>query len=97
MESIGTALKELEKGGYLVRKRVRGADGRMNDTEYNFYEEPIRQTEEQPEESDDGQSGTEEQMCIRDRPPTFTCIRFQGKCLPCITMKRGSRRCFIRW
>ena len=29
--------------------------------------------------------------------PTFTCIRFQGKCLPCITMKRGSRRCFIRW
>lgn len=23
-ESIGTALKELEKGGYLVRKRVRG-------------------------------------------------------------------------
>ena len=61
VESIGTALKELEKGGYLVRKRVRGADGRMNDTEYNFYEEPIRQTEEQPEESDDGQSGTEEQ------------------------------------
>ena len=46
VESIGTALKELEKGGYLVRKRVRGADGRMNDTEYNFYEEPIRQTEE---------------------------------------------------
>lgn len=43
-----------------MRKRVRGADGRMNDTEYNFYEEPIRQTEEQPEESDDGQSGTEE-------------------------------------
>lgn len=31
VESIGTALKELEKGGYLVRKRVRGADGRMND------------------------------------------------------------------
>ena len=56
VESIGTALKELEKSGYLVRKRVRGADGRMNDTEYNFYEEPIRQTEE----SDDGRSGTEE-------------------------------------
>ena len=42
-ESIGTALKELEKGGYLVRKRVRGIDGRMSDTEYNFYEEPVRQ------------------------------------------------------
>ena len=60
VESIGTALKELEKGGYLVRKRVRGADGRMSDTEYNFYEEPVQQMEEQPEESDDGQSGTEE-------------------------------------
>jgi len=59
-ESIGTALKELEKGGYLVRKRVRGADGRMSDTEYNFYEEPVQQMEEQPEESDDGQSGREE-------------------------------------
>ena len=58
--TVNTLIKELEKGGYLVRKRVRGADGRMNDTEYNFYEEPIRQTEEQPEESDDGQSGTEE-------------------------------------
>ena len=58
VESIGTALKELEKGGYLVRKRVRGADGRMNDTEYNFYEEPIRQPEEQPEESDDGNIGS---------------------------------------
>ena len=59
-ESIGTALKELEKGGYLVRKRVRGADGRMSDTEYNFYEEPVRQMEEPSEGSDDGQSGTEE-------------------------------------
>lgn len=49
-ESIGTALKELEKGGYLVRKRVRGADGRMSDTEYNFYEEPVQQMEEQSEE-----------------------------------------------
>ena len=60
VESIGTALKELEKGGYLVRKRARGADGRMNDTEYNFYEEPVQQMEEQSEESDDGQSGAEE-------------------------------------
>ena len=59
-ESIGTALKELEKGGYLVRKRVRGIDGRMSDTEYNFYEEPVRQMEEPSEGSDDGQSGTEE-------------------------------------
>ena len=58
-ESIGTALKELEKGGYLVRKRVRGIDGRMSDTEYNFYEEPVRQMEEPSEGSDDGQSGTE--------------------------------------
>ena len=48
--SLSLALKELEKGGYLVRKRVRGADGRMSDTEYNFYEEPVQQMEEQPEE-----------------------------------------------
>lgn len=39
---------------------MRGIDGRMSDTEYNFYEEPVRQMEEPSEGSDDGQSGTEE-------------------------------------
>ena len=42
VESIGTALKELENRGYLVRSRVRDEKGRIKDTEYIIYETPNR-------------------------------------------------------
>ena len=40
VDSIGTALKELEKTGYLVRNRLRDEKGRIMDTEYIIYETP---------------------------------------------------------
>ena len=40
VDSIGTALKDLEKAGYLVRNRVRDSRGRITDTEYTIYEYP---------------------------------------------------------
>ena len=40
VDSIGTALKELEKRGYLVRRRIRGSNGRLADVEYVIYETP---------------------------------------------------------
>ena len=40
VDSIGTALKELETRGYLVRKRLRDGKGRIMDTEYVIYETP---------------------------------------------------------
>ena len=40
VDSIGTALKELEKTGYLVRNKVRDARGRITNTEYIVYEYP---------------------------------------------------------
>ena len=40
LEAIGTALKELERAGYMVRNQLRGANGRITDTEYIIYERP---------------------------------------------------------
>ena len=40
VDAIGSALKELEKCGYLVRNRLRDAKGRITDTEYIIYERP---------------------------------------------------------
>ena len=40
VDSIGTALKELETRGYLVRTRLRDGKGRIMDTEYVIYETP---------------------------------------------------------
>lgn len=38
--SIGSALKELEAAGYLVRRQLRDDHGRMGSIEYTIYETP---------------------------------------------------------
>ena len=40
VDSIGSALKELEKRGYLVRNRLRDEKGRIRDMEYIIFESP---------------------------------------------------------
>jgi len=40
VDAIGSALKELENNGYIVRHQLRGANGRISDTEYIIYEQP---------------------------------------------------------
>ena len=40
VDSIGSALKELELNGYIVRNRLRDNKGRITDTEYLIYETP---------------------------------------------------------
>ena len=40
VDAIGTALKELEIAGYITRRQLRGANGRICDTEYTIYERP---------------------------------------------------------
>ena len=43
VDSIGSALKELEQHGYLTRKRIRFENGRLGDIEYTIHEKPARQ------------------------------------------------------
>ena len=40
VDAIGSALKELEAVGYIVRNRLRDDKGRIYDTEYVIYEKP---------------------------------------------------------
>lgn len=40
VDAISSALKELETRGYIVRHQLRGANGRISDTEYIIYEQP---------------------------------------------------------
>ena len=40
VDAIGKTLKELELAGYLIRRQLRGKDGRISDTEYTIFEKP---------------------------------------------------------
>ncbi len=52
VEAIGNTIKELEKAGYILRRQLRGANGRITDTEYVIYERP--QTPDPPAPEDTG-------------------------------------------
>jgi hypothetical protein len=41
VDSISTALGELERCGYLTRERVRDPYGRLGDIEYTIHEQPV--------------------------------------------------------
>ena len=51
VEAIGNTIKELEKAGYILRRQLRGANGRITDTEYVIYERP--QSPDPPAPEDD--------------------------------------------
>ena len=38
VDAIGSALRELETAGYIVRNQLRDQQGRISDTEYVIYE-----------------------------------------------------------
>ncbi len=48
-DSVSTALKELEKNGYLIRTKVRNEYGRIIDTVYDIFEYPKSNNEPQTE------------------------------------------------
>ena len=41
VDAIGAALRELEAAGYIVRHKLRDRQGRISDTEYVIYEQPV--------------------------------------------------------
>ena len=51
-DSIGSALKELEKAGYIVRNRLRDKKGKITDVEYVIYETPQKPGQDQPEQGE---------------------------------------------
>jgi len=41
VDSIAATLNELERHGYLTRRRLRDTNGRLGDTEYTIHEQPV--------------------------------------------------------
>ena len=66
LEAIGSALKELEKAGYMVRNQLRGANGRITDTEYIIYERPQEPAPADPD------------IAAPDTPPPDTTLPYPG-------------------
>lgn len=63
-DSIGSALKELERAGYIVRNRLRDSKGKIVDVEYVIYETPHPpDTGQQYEDKPDMDNA-----CLENRP-----------------------------
>ena len=63
-DSIGSALKELERAGYIVRNRLRDSKGKIVDVEYVIYETPHPpNTGQQYEDKPDMDNA-----CLENRP-----------------------------
>ena len=58
VEAIGNTIKELEKAGYIVRRKLRGSNGRITDTEYVIYEQPQEPPAPDADEPDTTPPGT---------------------------------------
>ena len=73
-DSIGSALKELERTGYIVRNRLRDSKGKIVDVEYVIYETPHPPDTGQPceDEPDTACPDTEnpdmDNPCLENRP-----------------------------
>ena len=73
-DSIGSALKELERAGYIVRNRLRDSKGKIVDVEYVIYETPHSPDTGQPceDEPDTACPDTEnpdmDNPCLENRP-----------------------------
>ena len=49
VDAIGKTLKELEQAGYIIRRQLRGKDGRISDTEYTIFEKPRKPKRSAPD------------------------------------------------
>ncbi|MEY8336317.1 DUF6017 domain-containing protein [Lachnospiraceae bacterium 47-T17] len=76
VDSISSALKELEQHGYLTRQRVRFENGRLGDIEYTIHEKPVSQEtagdspkRENPGQVKPGQEKPEQGKPAQGNPP----------------------------
>jgi len=70
VDSITSALKELENHGYLTRQRTRYENGRLGDITYTIHEKPVEQeTEgEAPKRESPGQVNPVQEKSVQGKP-----------------------------
>ena len=71
VDAIGTALRELEAAGYIVRHKLRDRQGRISDTEYVIYEQPQPKNPDTPQ-PDMASPDTENPDMSRQERPAMT-------------------------
>lgn len=72
VDAIGSALKELETRGYLVRHRLRDSKGKISDVEYIIYERPHKPA---PGTASPGTDSPHTENPDMDNPETdFPCL-----------------------
>ena len=95
-DSIGSALKELERAGYIVRNRLRDGKGKIMDVEYVIYETPHLPDSVMPCEGgpDPGRPDTEnpdmDSPCLENRPQLNKDIRNPDKSKKDLSSTEGS-------
>lgn len=75
VDSFSTALKELERHGYLTRQRIRYENGQLGDIEYTIHEKPVTAEKqdpapkwENPEQVNPGQAKPEQAEPKQENP-----------------------------
>ena len=58
VDSICATVRELEDAGYIIRERVRNANGRLGSIEYTILEQPRPPEREKPEQENPAQLNT---------------------------------------
>lgn len=77
IDSIATALKELEQHGYLTRRRLRNENGQLGDIEYAIHEQPTLPDEEgvSPKRENPRQEKPEQAEPEQENPPQLNTNR----------------------
>jgi len=52
VDAVSSAIKELEKAGYIIRNKIRDERGRIAETEYIIYEEPQNEMNSKSEQKE---------------------------------------------
>ena len=73
IDSISGGIRELEEHGYLIRERVRGANGQLGSIEYTILEQPIVLNQGRIEET-----GTHEEL-LRKKGHYYEMVQEQQK------------------
>lgn len=61
VDSISSAIKELEENGYIIRRRLRNKNGQLTNIEYTIFEQPsFIPKRENPEQENPLQLNTKE-------------------------------------
>lgn len=68
VDSITSALKELESHGYLTRQRIRYGNGRLGDITYTIHERPVIQEAKEEKEEQLEQGEPEPEKPERENP-----------------------------